>query len=580
MVMKAKTSRKARKNTTAIEPKDIVAAKMSKDECLDVGEPEFDDTPPTSPKRRNERMSLPRINTGQPVHEVIQAMDRAIAERTLMGKAELFRQDGRLVIVVRVPAKHGRTKPKISIVSKEALPVYVSDQIIFYKIDDDDSVIELFACPAGIAKAFLEWEGQSAIPILTGIIGAPTLREDFTLVEAQGYDPASGFFLEHDGDFLPVPDAPTKEDALEALERLQHPIKDFPFIDGAAKSSILAAFATSVVRGCLPAAPLFAVTAPTMGTGKSKLTDMCAILATGDYAQPLSYKFEEKEMEKTLFSALLEGATVISIDNIESHLRGSALCTMLTQRTYKSRILGVSETGTVYTLCLFLANGNNLTIRGDLTTRVILCSLDAQVERPQEREFDLEPAEYMIRHRKEMIRDVLTIVLAYRAAVEKVKIRRFGRFEAWSEIVREPLVWLGATDPLDTVEIVERSDPVRQIHAEVLQALIACFGEKPFLAKDCASANSPSLQMGSAAWKQRLELVEVMEAAVASPRGLNGRTVGNWFSQYENRIEGGYKLIRIGNKPKSGEVQRTCQWRVVKHEVPGELSSTIGNSGE
>ena len=50
-------------------------------------------------------------------------------------------------------------------------------------------------------------------------------------------------------------------------------------------------------------------------------------------------------------------------------------------------MLGISKNPAVPTNVTFLATGNNLALKGDLTTRALVCALDPQCERPEERKF-------------------------------------------------------------------------------------------------------------------------------------------------------------------------------------------------
>jgi hypothetical protein len=67
------------------------------------------------------------------------------------------------------------------------------------------------------------------------------------------------------------------------------------------------------------------------------------------------------------------------------------------------RKLGKSEAVPVPTNCLIIATGNNLTFRGDITRRVVVCRLDARQERPDERQFSFDPGEVARQQRGELV---------------------------------------------------------------------------------------------------------------------------------------------------------------------------------
>ena len=49
-----------------------------------------------------------------------------------------------------------------------------------------------------------------------------------------------------------------------------------------------------------------------------------------------------------------------------------------------------------------------------------------------------------------------------------MNVEPFGGFEDWSEQVREGLVWLGEADPVDTVQLVQDTDPETEALEEVV----------------------------------------------------------------------------------------------------------------
>jgi putative DNA primase/helicase len=139
----------------------------------------------------------------------------------------------------------------------------------------------------------------------------------------------------------------------------------------------------------LPAAPGHAVDAPEAGTGKSLLVDAAAIVA-GVEAPVMDYG-DAKEMSKKLDAALLAGDAIVAIDNVEAPLEGGVLSQVLTQASLRIRVLGLSKVVTAPCAAMVTISGNNLVLRGDIVRRVLLCRLDAGVERPETRAFRGHP---------------------------------------------------------------------------------------------------------------------------------------------------------------------------------------------
>ena len=154
---------------------------------------------------------------------------------------------------------------------------------------------------------------------------------------------------------------------------------------------------------------------------------------------------------------------MLVIDNIERPLQSDALCTAITEPIFTDRLLGQSRTVTVETNTLFAATGNNLQLAGDLSARAVLCQLDPEVERPEQREFRSTCTSGCRRIVANSPQRRMTIIKAYLAAGEpKPAVPNFARFEDWQQLCRYPLVWLGLDDPCTTRENIEAADPVRE----------------------------------------------------------------------------------------------------------------------
>src|SRR6516225_1393232 len=80
-----------------------------------------------------------------------------------------------------------------------------------------------------------DWE----FPSIIGIVTSPTLRPDLSVLDAPGYDAATGLWFKSSDDVtLPaIPERPTREEALAALALLKEPIENFPFDGNASQSA-------------------------------------------------------------------------------------------------------------------------------------------------------------------------------------------------------------------------------------------------------------------------------------------------------------------------------------------------------
>jgi hypothetical protein len=219
---------------------------------------------------------------------------------------------------------------------------------------------------------FTAREGVWRLPAVLGVVHTPQFRPDGTLAMMEGYDAGTRLLFKPHGEVFPqVPDNPSRDDALAALQMLEEAIKTFPFKTPVDRSVALSLFLTALCRRALDYAPLHAISAPAAGTGKSMLVDLTSILLSAHDAPVMSAGKTEEEAEKRLGAALLCGDAMIALDNCTAALSGTLLCQALTQQWVQVRVLGLSQQIRVPVSALFTATGNNLTIEGDLTRRAL-----------------------------------------------------------------------------------------------------------------------------------------------------------------------------------------------------------------
>ena len=380
--------------------------------------------------------------------------------------------------------------------------------------------------PAQYARTLRE-RAEWRFPLLRGVITAPTLSADGKIIEQPGYDAHSGLLLDFQPHlFQPVPEHPTIDQAREAIQLLLHPLREFPFVDEAAKSVALSGMLTALIRLSLRTSPLHSYDAPTAGTGKSLLAEMVGLLATGSRPPAMSQGKTEEEDEKRLSTVLFAGDPVIHIDNCERPISGDFLCSMLTQEIVQARILGLSERRILPSTALVLASGNNLIFAGDTSRRSVVCRLDAQVERPDTRTFDFDCHAEVLAARSVLVPAGLTVLLAYHQAGRPEKLTPMGSFTDW-EWIRGALVWLGFTDPADTRMTILDNDPKKDELLAVMSLWEAC------LHSDRVETSDINSQERCTALRNKL-------IEVACHRGAwSGKSVGWWLRRNKDRMVGG-----------------------------------------
>ena len=467
----------------------------------------------------------------------------------------IFQRGGSLCRVTRQPPL--KTKwlsrparaPVIEPMPEAALRERLAEGARWLKVTQKGPVDALppeWAVKALVARGF--WP----FPLLEGITAVPILRPDGTLWCERGYDRATGWWCDIDDDIARMsngvnPKQPGAEAAKNALDVLREPFSNFPFKGSSDHSACLSSLLTIIARHLIPGpCPLFAIRAPTPGTGKTLLADVITLIATGRTATRIAPTANEEEDRKRIFTIALEGPPAALIDNVEHPLGSPTLAALLTGREIRDRLLGFNRSASAPATVVWMATGNNLVFRGDLPRRVVPIDLDAGMELPEERKDFRHP--HLLGHvseaRPRLVAAAMTILRAWLRVPKEARpnLPCFGSFEEWSRTVREALVWLGEQDPCEGRQrIREEADP----DLDALRALLTCwweaFGERGVTAREVFT-KAQSLAEGP---QSRPDL---LDALPASRKGENrsASTLGYYLRAHRDRIVGGLRLDRTG----------------------------------
>lgn len=418
-------------------------------------------------------------------------------------------------------------------------------------------------CPKALPAVIQGRAGRLPVPAIRGLAEVPQLYADGTIV-ADGYDARAKVLVIAPGDWPRVAAAPTEADARAALARFDGLLAGFPFASVLDRSVSLAAFLSAVLRPTLPSCPAFAWSAPVRGSGKSKLADVAAVLATGRTSPALTWARQEEEAEKRLAAAVMAGDPVLLLDNIESALRGACLNSLLTQPTVALRILGRSQLLRVSAAVLVLATGNNLTLLGDLSRRFLVANLDPEMERPELRRFDFDPVERALAERGELVAALHTIA---RWGQDKTTgLPPLGSFEVWSRRVRDPLVALGLPDPCAVLDRLHQADPEREDALELLTEWHRSFDSQ-------ATTVAEAIRLATRLKDPDTILRDALDAVAGGPGGLSPKRLGRYLLRIRDRVVGGL-VLRQGRDL----VGNVANWSV--ESVPGYRVTGFPTTGE
>jgi putative DNA primase/helicase len=478
-----------------------------------------------------------------------EAADAGLAALEAAGAA-FYQRGEQIVRVSGIPAK---TADGVQTVTPGILPVGHAalgrelGQAARWEGFDRKGVLHRIDPPRPVVEQIADMTGEWPFPVLAGVIGTPTMRTDGSLLLDEGYDQQTGLVLLGAPAMPTIPAQPTRADAEGALQTLDGLLDEFPFKDGGGAESVdravaLSELLTPVLRGAMPTAPMHVANAPQPGTGKSYLADLSSCIATGERCAVVAFSPSAEETEKRLNGSALGGHPILALDNASGTIEGDLLCQLTERPLLQLRPLGTSRMVRVANTSTVLANGNNAQVAADLTRRTIESRLDANMETPEARVFRDNPLATISRHRGTYIAAVLTIARAYLCAGKPGRLSTLASYEAWSDIVRSPLVWLGRADPVASMASLRSIDPKRIVRAALFRAWADELG--PNGAHQTADvinrANDRGPQSGELLRPDlHAALLDIGRDRIG---GIDAKRVGKWLSQNENNMADGLKL--------------------------------------
>lgn len=471
-------------------------------------------------------------------------MNRVVdaAERELAQSRRHYQRGGLIVTVVTDP---GTRETRVQEISLPALVRALAGAATWERFDGRSEGWVRADPPARHASVLFDAASYPHLPVLNGLARQPYLRPDGSLMTAAGYDAATSMFGVFDARDFSVPYKPTRAQAEAALALLKDLLMEFSFASESDLAAALVAMLAATIRPSLIHAPMIHVRAHMVGSGKSYLCELITAFATSQRGTPTTFPADDEECRKLLLAELLRAPAVIEFDNLTSDLVAhKSLCTVLTSEFMSGRILGVSKTATVSTRALFLSSGNNVGPVQDMTRRCLSIRLDPGCETPATRSFTRpDLVRDVLRERGRYVSAALIIVRAWIVAGKpKTICKSLAGYGDWSDLCRQPLLWLGCADPTVSVFEAMLDDPDRETLGRLLAAWFSVFGKTPAMVRD---AIKQALPFGDAS----TELLEVLRD-IADERGeINRRKLGWWIRRHAGRIVDGRRFVRAsGNR--------------------------------
>ncbi len=506
---------------------------------------------------------------------IAEAVDETLG--VLIEKAHELRVYGRGERLVRpyIVLRDGPGSVKVPVLELEAisltsLRVDLSRAIEFQverPVKSGHSVTARADCPSDIARAIAEAPSRLArLPQLERVSQVP-LFDGKQLVSIAGLHGSTWVECPQD---VRLPGRLDKATAEQARDRVLSYLNEFPFVDDD-QDRALALMLTAALRSSLPTAPGFMVTKPDHGAGATTLACLAGIISTGQLPPVMPFENGE-EFRKQLASALMGGRHVLLPDNIPdgTEVTSALLAQVLSERSAWLRVLGTTEERFADFCRLVMMTGVGITPGADLVRRVIVIRIDPKIEHPALRSFKRPTLLADVRAaRSTILSDLFTLCAAYLASGAGDRGSRLVGYEEWLKWVASPLIWLGHSDPVESVKESGAQDTKTQLLAQVLLLLAQLQQEAPFrqrggfIVKDFAStippegiANPETVRLWA---NMRSLLGDATDARVTDTAVLlNAERVGWWLKSVAGRVVGEMRLVRGGLDSRA----KAALWRV------------------
>ena len=381
------------------------------------------------------------------------AVNDSVREK-LAKRGDIFDFGGRLVIVVDRNTENGVQK-QIKVLCRATVRELATQTCKFLSKQDSaesSSGKQVIArIPLWCCQAIADGGSWPGLPPLFGLVTAPLLRRDGTVLQTTGYDKVSGLYAHFRQPFPEIPDCPTAETVTKAKEDLLDLVVDFPFETERDRSAWLASLLTPLASEAFEGSvgPVFFFDANVRGSGKSRLTNIVSIIVTGHVAAKTSATENEEETRKRITSMVMDGTRMVFLDNLTS-LGGPVMDAAITGEIWRDRGLGGNTLIERSLRMTWYATGNNVQLLGDMPRRVCFIRLESPLEMPERRKGFRHPnlLQHVRQHRAGLLTAALTLLRGYIAAGRPNQdLPPWGSFEEWSDLVRSTIVWCGLADP-------------------------------------------------------------------------------------------------------------------------------------
>jgi putative DNA primase/helicase len=380
-----------------------------------------------------------------------------------------------------------------------------------------------------------------------------------------GFDPATKLYLSSravgDVRLWPCLNQPTQADARRGLDLIKQLFVEVPFTDadhGVSRAIGLSGLISAVVRPSMPLVPLHAFDGPQQGQGKSFIVTMISAITTNLPCAVVTQREGDKaEIDKIIDTLLINGRSIIAIDNVIGELRSTKLSAALTESRVEVRFLGLNRSAEIDHAATFFASGNRMTFSDDMGRRGLRAYLDNRLEYGMLRQYQYDPLGMIRADRGAYLSAAIAIVRWYALAGSPGRLPRLASYGAWSDLVRSALVRLGEADPVGGMIKDINASPRRQLLQAVITGILEAYplgprgASLPFTAKELAAKADENRETTVEGVGKRVEatypgLRDALEEIVDSRSTQRHKSIGIWLASNVDQTRDGMRIHRPG----------------------------------
>ncbi|THA31764.1 bifunctional DNA primase/polymerase [Streptomyces sp. A1277] len=443
--------------------------------------------------------------------------------------------------------------PEVKQLGTDNLRAYLADHLTSYTVRvDPKTELEkeerelLMPKTCGTILGRKDWP----LPPLRGIVTSPVVRSDGSLLQAPGYDTATGLYLHPRVALRRLRAEVTADSLARAKDIVLHQmLADFPWEKPAHRAHYLGALLTPILRPYFHGpTPMVVLSSTSAGSGKTLLKDIFRY-AYGSSDTP--WPENDTELRKSITTQLYTtGQPVIVLDNLPNGytIKSAVLSALLTAETWGDRVLGASAAVSMPNDRLWILTGNGLQTGGDNGRRALWVRINPNVPDPDQRDGfkvgDLRP--WLRANASTVVAALVTMVRAWVAAGAPTVRTRMGDYSEWASMIAGLLSFLGVSGWLTDRADAMRQDSETAEWAAFLIEWAERFGEEDVTAGAACST-----------------LAEHVPRHPKTGELPSANVLGGWLKARDGRFFGNYRIVRIWDSHRCSN-----KWRVQQHQQP------------